>query len=60
MPSLPAPPSDDAFLALRNAGALPVAFAQFVAMPQLRLLGEGAGARGQSVTQVQWGQDFDL
>lgn len=51
---------DDAFLALRNAGALPIAFAQFVSMPQLRLLGEGAGALGQRVPQVQWGQDFDL
>ncbi len=51
---------DEAFLSLRKAGAFPLAFAQLVSMPQLRLLGELAGARAQPVPQVQLGQDLDL
>lgn len=49
---------DAAFLAMRKTGALPLAFAQVMSMPQLRLLIERAGA--PRVQQMQWGQDLDL
>ena len=49
---------DAAFLAMRTTGALPLAFAQVMSMPQLRLLVERAGA--PRVQKMQWGQDLDL
>jgi hypothetical protein len=52
--------SDEAFLAIRRAGGLPIAYAQLFSMQQLPLLGEMAAARAQHAKQVRFGQDLDL
>jgi len=55
---------DDAFLELRRASALPLAYAQLISMAQIAVLGERANVRMATLQQptapVTAGGDLDL